>query len=272
MTVLLFAALSVPTASAQTLDLPIASPKAMTMAQVGTTELSITYFSPGKKGREIFGDLVPYGEMWRTGANGGTQLTSSTAFKLGDVDVDAGTYMLYTIPAEDSWTVVLNKDLNGRPWRYDEKMEVGRFDVKPAEAPERERLTFVFSDVSDSGATLDLDWAGVKVAMPIAVPTVDSVKASSESYGRGASRKMADAAVFLANNGETEQATALAAKAVALEENWYNAFQQAVVLKAAGQSKDAYAAVKLADKLGKKAENFFWKDRVEAALADWPKK
>ncbi len=272
MTALIFASLVFPTASAQSLDLPIASPKAMVMAQVGTTELSVTYYSPGKKGRDIFGDLVPYGEMWRTGANGGTRLSSNTAFKLGDLDVEAGTYMVYTVPAEDEWTVVLNTDLNGRPWRYDEETEVGRVTVKPMEAPERERLTFVFSDVTDTAASLDLEWAGTRVSMPIEVPTVDEVKESADGYAGGAARKLADAAVFLANNGETEQARGLAEKALALEENWYNAFQHAVVLKASGENKDAYKAAQKAQKLGKKAENFFWEDRVAAALKDWPKK
>jgi hypothetical protein len=272
MTAFLFASLAFSTASAQSLDLPIASPKAMVMAQVGTTELSVSYFSPGVKGRVVFGELVPYGEMWRTGANSGTQLSSTTDFKLGDLDVEAGTYMVYTIPGEDSWTVVLNEDLNGRPWRYDEKLEVGRIEVEPVESPERERLTFLFSDVTDTSASLELDWAGVRVPIPIEVPTVDAVKSAAEQYAGGASRKLADAAVFLAENGETEQAQMLADKAMALEENWYNAWQQAVVLKAAGEAKDAYAAAKTAQKLGKKAENFFWKDRVEAALEDWPKK
>ncbi|HET9299398.1 MAG TPA: DUF2911 domain-containing protein, partial [Candidatus Polarisedimenticolaceae bacterium] len=119
-------------AVAQTLEVPAPSPKAKIEQRVGVTDFSVEYSSPGVKGRSIWGSLVPYGELWRTGANAATKLTASKDFTFGDKSVPAGTYSLFTIPGASSWTVILNKkaDLGGTNG-YDEKEDAARITVRP---------------------------------------------------------------------------------------------------------------------------------------------
>ncbi|MEZ4323082.1 MAG: DUF2911 domain-containing protein, partial [Myxococcota bacterium] len=237
-------------ALAQDLDMPVLSPHASVMQQIGVAEVTVDYYSPEKKGREIFGKLVPYGEMWRTGANSGTQLTSSKDFKLGGKDVKAGTYMVFTIPGEDTWTVVLNSDLKARPWAYDEKLDVVRFDVKPEKGPGRERLTFLFTDTTDRSAKLNLEWAGVRVVLPVELDTVGLVNAAIDAYSGNDTRKLADAGKFRGENGDLEGGLALVEKSLAVEETWYATFVKAELLKKKGDAKGAYKAAKKALDLG----------------------
>ena len=102
-------ALSVP-ASAQSLEMPALSPSAEVMQTVGVTEITVNYSSPGKRDRTVWGDLVSYGELWRTGANSATTFETSTDITVGGEAVPAGTYALFTIPGEETWTVILNKN------------------------------------------------------------------------------------------------------------------------------------------------------------------
>jgi hypothetical protein len=148
------------TAHAQALEVPAPSPKARVEQRVGLTDFSLEYSSPAVKGRKIWGDLVPYDKLWRTGANAATKLTVSRDFTFGGKPVKAGAYALYTIPGKTSWTVILNTNANaGGTNGYDEKNDVARVTVKPTAAPMRERLTFIFSDASDDGVHLDLEWS-----------------------------------------------------------------------------------------------------------------
>ena len=104
---------SVAPAFAQTpapkVEFPSPSPACTIKQRVGLTDIEVVYSRPGIKGRQIFGSLVPYDKVWRTGANNATKITFSTPVKLNGQDVAAGSYALYTIPGEDEWTIILNK-------------------------------------------------------------------------------------------------------------------------------------------------------------------
>ena len=102
-------ALAAPAGAQQsTLELPQPSPAARVEQQVGVTKFSVAYSSPGVKGRQVWGQLVPYDELWRTGANAATTLEASRDFSFGGKQVPAGSYALYTIPTKSTWTVILN--------------------------------------------------------------------------------------------------------------------------------------------------------------------
>src|SRR5688500_12185894 len=101
-----------PTAFAQSLELPAPSPKARAEQRVGLTDFSIEWSSPGVKGRKIWGALVPYDQMWRTGANMATKLTASKEFTLAGKKIPAGSYAVYTIPGKQTWTLILNTNAN----------------------------------------------------------------------------------------------------------------------------------------------------------------
>jgi hypothetical protein len=148
---------------------PAPSPSATASAQVGTAEVSITYSSPGVKKRKIWGELVPYDKPWRTGANASTKLTLTKDMTIGGKMVPAGTYNLLTIPGKKTWTVIINKDatIGGNMDKYSEAMDVARVTVTPKTIPMRERMTFIFSDVTDDSVNLDLEWEKVRVSIPI---------------------------------------------------------------------------------------------------------
>src|SRR5262245_49973165 len=105
-------------AVAQRVDYPSPSPTGSLKQRVGLTDIEITYSRPSAKGRPIMGGLVPYGEVWRTGANGRTTISFSTSVKLNDKEIPAGKYALFTIPGEENWTVILSKDTTNSPFDY----------------------------------------------------------------------------------------------------------------------------------------------------------
>lgn len=260
-------------ATAQELALPDLSPRAEVMQTVGVVEVTVSYASPGKRDRTVWGELVPYGELWRTGANSATTLETTGDITIGGKEVPAGKYALFTIPGEDEWTVVVNTNPDqGGTGSYDEKLDQARFTVKPGKGAERERLTFLFSDTSDDGATLELVWDGVKVPIAIGVDTAAMVDEAVDGYAGTASGRLANAARYYARNGNHDRALALIDQSIGIEQTWFNTWLKAEFLHDTGENKLAYKTAQKAQALGEEAERFFWKDRVEKALAEWPKR
>jgi len=272
MTVLTLFALTAAPALAQDLELPVLSPRAGVSQQVGTVMVSVDYSSPAQRDREIFGVLVPYGEVWRTGANNATTLTVDGEVTIGGVEVPEGAYTLMTIPGAESWTIILNSDPAARPWRHDESLDLPRFDVKPVEGPGRERLTFLFEDTTDRSTTLQLQWANVVVPLAIEVDTPARANRHIDNFVANAARRMSQAAMYQVDEGDLDTALQLADKAVSVGGGWYATFTLAKVQHARNEHKAAYKSAKLAQELGADDDNFFYKDQVEEALATWPKK
>lgn len=267
-------ALLSPFAAAQELQLPAASPHATVSQVVGVTQLTVDWSSPAKKDRTIWGELVPYDTLWRTGANAATTLATTGDLVVGGTPVPAGTYSVFTIPGKTEWTLILNKvaDQAGTA-DYDQAQDVVRVQVKPEEAPARERMTFLFADTTDAGTRLDLEWAGLRVSLPITVDTAGRVSASIDAYVDDASGTLASAARYKAEHQDLAGALTLVDASLALDESWYNTWIKADILHQQGQNKPAYALAQKAMELGTAAgEGFFWKSRVETALAEWKKK
>ena len=141
------------------------SPNATVGQTIGTTTVTVGYSRPGVRDREIFGGLVPYDTVWRTGANEATTVTLSDDVMVEGERLAAGTYALFTIPGADAWTVVFNK--TAQQWgafRYDEAEDALRVTVEPMmDAPMQEQFEIRFADVSDSAATMVLHWDTVGV-------------------------------------------------------------------------------------------------------------
>lgn len=147
---------------------PRTSPNATVSQTIGTTDITISYGRPAVNDRNIFGELVPYGDVWRTGANESTALVVSDDVTIEGNKLEAGTYSLYTIPNEDKWTIIINSKLS---WgtQYDKSQDVFRFEVEPKEADYIERLLFYFTDVSNEAATVVIHWDNTKVPFTIEV-------------------------------------------------------------------------------------------------------
>lgn len=165
--------LQVAAASAQQLELPRPSPKSTVSQTVGVTEIAIHYSSPGVKGRTVWGELVPYGEVWRTGANENTTITFSTAVKIGGKDLPAGTYGLQTIPTADQWTIIFSKDAElWGAFDYKPENDALRVQAKPRPAPRaNERMRFTIENATDTSAEVVLAWEKLEVPFTVEIDT-----------------------------------------------------------------------------------------------------
>jgi hypothetical protein len=261
-------------ASAQ-LDLPRPSPSAKVSQVIGLTEVTVDYSSPAVKGRAVWGTLVPYDQMWRTGANQATKITFSRDVTFGDKPVAAGTYSLFTIPTKGAWTVILNKkaDQSGTARDYKAELDLMRFQVHPKPAPHRERMTFLFSDFSDDKGTLDLEWDKLRIPMPIKVGTEEQALANIAKSIEGAWRTYANAARYLAETKKDyDTALTYIDQSLGLKEDWFNLWIKATVVAGKGKTKDAIALGEKAYQLGQKADFFFLEPEIKKTLAEWKKK
>jgi hypothetical protein len=121
--------------------------------------VTITYSRPSMRGRKIFGELVPYGKVWRTGANAATSLTTDTTLDIGGTTVPAGNYTLYTVPGETSWQLIVNKQTGQWGTKYDEGQDLARIPMKVSQLPSGlEIFTISLDKTGAKSATLKLDW------------------------------------------------------------------------------------------------------------------
>lgn len=149
------------------MDRPMASPNAAVNQTIGLTEVAITYGRPSVNDRVIFGELVPFGNVWRTGANESTVISFSDDVLFEGEHVDEGIYSLYTIPEENGrWTIIINDKLS---WgtQYDSSEDVLRIQVDSEESHFMEQMMIYFEDISEDQGTLVIHWADTKVPVTI---------------------------------------------------------------------------------------------------------
>ncbi|MBX2914455.1 MAG: DUF2911 domain-containing protein [Cyclobacteriaceae bacterium] len=161
------------------LNMPPASPDAEFKQQIGFGEVEIKYSRPSARGRVIFGGLVPFGELWRTGAHDATTIRFSEAVKLNDNDIPAGTYSLFTIPNQNEWTIVINKaaEMHGTS-DYTQEQDLLRFAAKPEKSARYyETFTIEVNDLSKDEAGLFLLWENTQVKLTIKMNVDEKVMA-----------------------------------------------------------------------------------------------
>ena len=159
--------LASPAALAQTPAAP-QSPAGSASGAAGATKITIEYHRPSVRDREIWGGLVPYGQVWRLGANEATTITFSAPVKVEGKDVPAGTYALFAIPSKDKWTFIVNK--NAKQWgafKYQESADLLRFDVVPKTGNAVEMMTFSILPKAPASASVEMEWAKVKIAFTV---------------------------------------------------------------------------------------------------------
>ncbi len=144
------------------------SPAAITAVRYKDTYVKVTYSQPFKRGRQLFGKLVPYGQVWRTGANEATEITLTKDLQINGKPLKAGTYAIFTIPENDKWTIIINSDLGlWGSYNYNEKLDVMRFQV-PVQTADKICDPFTISfDLQNDSANLLLCWDTVKISIPI---------------------------------------------------------------------------------------------------------
>ncbi len=263
-------------ASAQQLQLPAKSPGAKLVQTVGLTDITIEYSSPAVKGRKIWGQLVPYGEVWRTGANAATRFTFSKDVEIEGTQVPAGTYAFFAIPTAKEWTLILNKEANqGGAFNYKKEQDLLRLTVKPQAAPMRERLAYLVTNFTDDTASIDLEWEKLKVSMPVKLKTKEQALANIQAAADSNWQPMNNAARYYLDGKQYPEALEKVEKSIAIRETWLNTWVKAQVLAGQGKYKDAYPLAEKAQQLGdaeKNPNDFFFKDDVKKALAEWKNK
>lgn len=142
--------------------------------------MEIVYSRPSARGRLVFGDLVPFGQVWRTGANAATKVTFGEDVELGGTTVKAGTYSFYSVPGANEWEIILNKNTgNWGAMGYDTKDDVVRFKVRPSVLPSSvETFTISVSNIKFSSCTIDLAWERTHVSVPVIANNQERIKTS----------------------------------------------------------------------------------------------
>lgn len=178
----------VPTAAEIPPGPPRVSPMATASQIVGVSEVSVVYSRPAVAGRTVWGELVPYDEVWRTGANEATRITFSDDVRIDGEPLPAGSYALFTVPGEESWHVIFNRD--AEQWgafRHDPARDALRIEVKPRRAAFRERLEITFPDVGIDSTTVSLRWEEVELLFDVQFDVRRATVDRARSFVAGAS-------------------------------------------------------------------------------------
>ncbi len=264
--------------AAAQLDLPRPSPSASVMQRVGLTDITIAYSRPGVKNRQIWGELVPWGEMWRTGANEATTISFTGPVDVAGTALPAGTYALFTIPGESEWTVVLNSDAEQwGTYNYDPSKDVLRIKVRPEKAPYTEWMLFTFRNLSEDAATVTLDWKETRIGFPVKVDVVDTVMANARAAMVGLAdddwRTPYRAAVFAIGHGvHLDEAGQWLDRSIAIRANYPNLSAKARLLADQGEYAAAVAMGKKAVQAGQSAERPVDVTELQQLIEEWQKK
>lgn len=246
-------------AQAPAVQFPAPSPGCTLKQRVGLTDIEIVYSRPGMKGRVVFGGVVPYGEVWRTGANAPTKLTFSTALKLNGTSIPAGTYALYTIPGEKEWTVIIYKDTTSSYTNYSQTNDLARIKAVPVKLTEAvETFMIDVNDIRDESATLNLIWektrVPVKIDLDLAAKLLSEIDAAmAAKEGR---KPYYQAAMFYFDHGlDLQKARQWIDAAVAERETYFVVHLKAKILAKLGDKIGAVAAAKRSTELAVTAKD-----------------
>lgn len=251
---------------------PRPSPNATVTQTVGVTDITIDYSSPGVKERKIWGELVPFDKVWRTGANEVTSITFSDPVKINGMKLAEGTYGIHTIPREKEWDIIFsgNTKVND-PSNFDEKKEVLRVKVKPDSNPFTERMVFTFSDMTDNSTIVNLSWENVKISFKVETETQDLTLAKARQMVDWSTPFQA-AQYCLTNNVNLDEAVKWIEASTLLNENYWNTRIKARLMEKLGRKTDAISTMERAIELGSKMKDKpFDFEQMQKMLADWKK-
>jgi hypothetical protein len=228
---------------------PQESPAATVTQTVGLTEVQVKYHRPAVKGRTIWGGLVPYGEVWRAGANENTIVTLSTPVKVQGKTLAAGTYGLHMLPTQKEWTIIFSKVSTAwGSFTYDAKEDALRVTVTPrAAAGMTERLLYRFDDPSETKATLVLAWDKLEVPVALEADTPAIVMTSMRGELRGLPnffwQGWNQAAQYWANHGgPLDEALRMSDRSIQINPTFANQMTRGLILEKQGKAADAKAA------------------------------
>jgi len=253
--------------------LPQPSPAASVSQVVGTTDISVKYSRPLLRGRDVYGGVVAYDKVWRTGANGTNQITISNEIMVAGQKLAAGTYSIFSIPTAGDWTLIFNKDLTAQEANYSQEKDILRVTVKAMTVAKMEAFTIDFSGLSDSTADMNITWSDKKVVAPITIETSKMVDAAITKASNDNAGMMRTAADYLSGKGKLDQALKLVNTSIAGAENFRNVWTKAQIMSKLGNYAEALSSAQKALSLGNADPNFgTMKGTIEKGIADYTAK
>lgn len=253
---------------------PQPSPGASVSQTVGINKISVEYSRPGVKGRAIFGGLIPFGKVWRTGANSSTKIETSGDITVQGQVLKAGKYAILSIPAADEWTVIFSKDLGVSEQSYKEADDVLRVKATPSAVAATESFTIDFSDVKDDNALLNFSWEKTKVSLTIGVNNEAAINEAVTKKNAETAGALSSAAEYMLNKGmDVNKALTLVEQSIALKETFRNLWVKAQLLDKLGKPAEALALATKAQTLGAADPVYqFFKDGIEKGITTFKTK
>lgn len=276
LTFLLVALLAATTILQAQIKTPAPSPVAKLTQEVGLTNVTIEYSRPSSKGRKIFGDLVPYNEMWRTGANASTKVTFGDDVMAGGNKLPKGTYALYTIPGEKTWTIIFHKNLTywgtgGKDYKVED--DACRFEVPVQSAGVSvESFTIDVNNIKNNGADIILSWENTRVVIPFTSDTDTKVLADIKAQMSGPSANTYYQAARYYYEEKKDMAQALVWINSAMEkggEKFWMMRYRALILAEMGRYKEAIEAATKSSEMAKADDNADYPRMNEKNISEW---
>lgn len=246
-------------ASSQQLRTPAPSPPQSVKQDFGLSSIELSYSRPGVKNRKIFGDLVPFGKVWRTGANNATTITFGDDVIIGGKKVAAGKYGLLTIPGASEWVIIISKQVDvTNPANYKEDQDVARVTATANELPfSVENFTILFQNMTNNSCDLEFVWDRTAVGIPIKTEIDANIMAQIDNAMNKDNRPYFNAAMYYLDNGK-DLNKALDWFNKALDQNpdgFFIAYQKARCQAKLGKKQDAIATAQKGIQLAKQANN-----------------
>ncbi|TSE08805.1 DUF2911 domain-containing protein [Aquimarina algiphila] len=254
---------------------PQPSPTSKIEQVIGLTDVAVEYSRPSMRGRAIFGNLVPYDKLWRTGANKNTQITFGDDVKVGGKELKKGTYAIFTKPGKETWEVIFYSDANnwGTPRKWDDTKVAAKTSVKANTIPMNvETFTIMFSDFKMDSAVMNFIWENTEAAITIETPAKAQTVASIEKTMAGPTDgDHYQAATFYKETGDVAKAIEHIEKAISIRKEpafWYHR-QQSLIYAKGGDKAGAIKAAKTSLELAEKAGNADYVKLNKDSLAEW---
>jgi hypothetical protein len=258
--------------NAQAVKTPAPSPTQTIKQDFGISSIELSYSRPGIKGRKVFGDLVPFGKVWRTGANNATTINFGSDVTIGTTMVPAGKYGLLTIPDKDNWTIIITKQLDvTSPAAYKQESDIARVTAKPMTMKDKmETFTMQFANVKPGTCDLHIMWENTAVELPITTDVETAVMKQLDNAMNKDNRPYFQAAMYYLETGkDLNQALAWFDKAIEQQPDAFWVYhQRANTLAKLGKKGEAKASAEKSMQLAKEAKNDDYVRLNEKLLAE----
>ena len=264
------------------INTPRVSPASEVEQMVGLTKIEIEYSRPSMRGREVFGNLVPFGKVWRTGADNSTKISFDTDVIISGKTIQSGTYSIFSIPNKESWEIILYSDVElwgvPRDWSENKIVFSSMFDVKKLKKSNSvETFTISFNDLTNNDVNMSISWENTSVDIKIEVPTRSMVESDINkvlSDNPKSSDYYAAAVFYRQENINLDKALEWMNKAIEMNESprFWQYRQQSLIMAANDKFADAVDAAKKSLNLAIEADNQDYIKMNRESIAEWSKK